>query len=111
MTHLDGTTELDARGSPPGRWPSRARFSTAAAGMVRPSSPRQDAAARWGAAAGILAGGLLAIGVGEPDWLAAPVLLGILGWASGKFNSSFDRGTKLARTLAPELERHHFTHR
>jgi hypothetical protein len=37
--------------------------------------------------------------------------LGILGWASGKFNSSFDRGTKLARTLAPELERHHFTHR
>ena len=111
MTLLDGTTELDARGRRSGLWTKRARFSTAAAEMVNPSSSRQDAAARWGAAAGILAGGLLAIGVGEPEWLAAPVLLGILGWASGKFNSSLDRGTELARTLAPDLERHRFTQR
>jgi hypothetical protein len=111
MTHLDGITKLDARGSPRGRWTRRARFSTAAAEIVGPSSPRQDAAARWGAAAGILTGGLLAIGVGEAEWLAAPVLLGILGWASGRFNSSLDRGAELALTLAPELERRDPAHR
>jgi hypothetical protein len=43
--------------------------------------------------------------VGEPSWLAAPVLLGLLGWASGKFNPSFQRGNALVRELAPELQR------
>jgi len=69
------------------------------------SSHRQDVAARWGAAAGLLAGGLLAIVGADSDWLAAPPLLGIIGWASGRFNASFQRGIDLARTLAPELER------
>jgi hypothetical protein len=64
---------------------------------------RREAAARWGAVAGLLGGGLIATWAAEPEWMVAAPLLATIGWLRGRANGSFQRGARVARVLASEL--------